>query len=235
MENCSIDLTFNFPQQQHGRRKKERRERQGGGAQFFERPFLMEEAKSKIRWHPPTFRACLQKPEFTHSSNDHRINAKTSLPFSSCFLDFKIACSYGLESDKCLHKCSRKTCKKASPRSLSVPWESPSPANWICIQPSSSGTAHDQRPSQKRSLERPQYTGNTLTSSRSALGKLALISTLPDNLLRAGESPLSCLVQRQEPAESCAQYITSLDMHGFGGPGVPDWNSKFPVISFPFR
>jgi len=117
MENCSADLMFNLPQQQHGRREKGR----GGRAQFVERPILKEETKSKMNRHPPIFRAHLQMPEFTHSSNDHRINAKTSLPFSSCFLDFKIACSYGLETDKLPRKCGRKACKKASSQSLSVP------------------------------------------------------------------------------------------------------------------
>lgn len=235
-----VQLTWHLTSRSSRTGGERRRKEKGRGerAQFVERPFLKEEAKSKMRWHPPTFRAYLQKPELTHSSNDHRINAKASLPFSSCFLDFKIACSYGLDSDNLLHKCSRKTCKKTSPWSLSVPWELPSPANWICILPSSSGTAHAQWPSQKRSLETPQYTGNTLTSSRSALGKLALISThLPREVLITcyGQVNPHCDVQRQESAESCTHYVTPLDTCGFGGPGVPDWNSKLPVTSFPFH
>lgn len=146
-----VQLTWHLTSHSSRTGGERRRKEKGRGerAQFVERPFL-KEGKSKMRWHPPTFRAYLQKPECTHSSNDHHINAKASLPFSSCFLDFKIACSYGLDSDNLLHKCSRKTYKKTSPWSLSVPWELPSPANWICIWPSSSGTGHAQWPSQKR-------------------------------------------------------------------------------------
>lgn len=129
---------------------------------------------------------------------------QTSLPFSSCFLDFRVACSYGLESDKLLHKCSRKACKKACPQSLSP---GSFPANWICIQPSSSGTARAQWPNRERSLERSQYVGNTRTSSRSTLGKLALISTLPaqrgpDNLLRGRWIPTE-----MSPAKARACWV----------------------------
>lgn len=193
------------------KRKRGRGRERGRGHNLLKNPFWRKKQNDVAPSHTWGLSA---GAEFTPSSNDHHINAKTSLSFSSCFLDFKIISSYGLERDSFSTSTAERQLKKASPPSLSVPWELPSSANWVCTQ--QTGAALAEWPRWKWSLERPQYIGNTLTPSRAALGEVTHISTSPaqrgpNNLPQAGETP--CDVGGQELL-SPVPNSSPLSVHG---------------------
>lgn len=114
-------------------------------------------------------------------------------------------------TSSCTGAAKKKHAKRPLSSACLTPGLFPSLLEWICTQALRSAPVSFLLSGQiKQGVERPPRAGSTLSSSRSALGKLAYPSTLPaqispDGLLQAANSPLRCPVPRQKPDELHAQ------------------------------